>query len=488
LLAGTDPDAAIRAECAFWEAAWANRRGARLVQVGYDWSGPGPAGVTLAGAPGGRVDTIRAMNAALRARLPQGAAWVDLEQVAGELGRERFYDPRRYHWTKQPFSDEGILRLCRALHAAVRALLTGPKKVLVLDLDNTLWGGVVGETGPLGVAICETPEGEAFRAFQRHVKGLSQRGVVLAVASKNNPADAREPFVQNSEMVLKLEDFAGFEASWDPKATSLVRLAESLRLGLDSFVFFDDNPAEREHIRQALPEVDVVDVPEEPALYVRALEAGLWFEAVTQTAEDAARAAQYQAEAGRRGAEAAFGSLDAYLASLEMRATIRPVGEADLDRVVQLIGKTNQFNLTTRRHGPDAVRTLLADPRTVALTVRVADRFGDHGLVAVLFGVPEETAGYEAAQTLRVDTWLMSCRVIGRTVEHLSFATLLEAARARGYTRVLGEYLPTAKNAQVADLYAQLGLELLAEDADGHRRYAGEIAGMVAPRSFVAAD
>lgn len=481
LFTGDDSRAAIDGELAFWNAAWDRRRGAKLVQIGYDWTGPGPAGVTLSGAPGGRIEQVRAMNAALRARLPQGAAWIDLDQIAGEMGRSTFYDPRGYRWTKQPFSTEGLALLCRHLTSSVRALTTGPKKVLVLDLDNTVWGGVVGETGAMGVAIRETPDGESFRAFQQHCKGLSQRGVLLAVASKNNVDDAREPFEKNPDMVLKLTDFAGFEATWEPKAHSLARLAAELRLGLDSFVFFDDNPAEREHIRQALPDVEVVDVPEEPAHYVSALEGGLWFEAVSATAEDAARSGQYQAEAARKSEEAAFGSLDDYLTSLDMRADVRLVDDADLERVVQLLGKTNQFNLTTRRHGADIVRAWMADPRAVLLTVRVTDRFGDHGLVAVLLGAPSEAD----AATLVVDTWLMSCRVIGRTVEHLSWGAALSAARARGYERVRGEFLPTAKNQQVATLYGDMGLRMTSTSPDGRTLYEADLAALPEPKTFV---
>jgi FkbH-like protein len=478
--AALSEDARVEAELALWSAAWERRRGARLIQVGYDWTGPGPAGALQSGASG-RVRLIRRMNEALRARLPAGAVFLDLEQISGELGRERFYDARRYHWTKQPFSEEGTLRLARLLGAAIRALTTGPRKVLVLDLDNTLWGGVVGELGPLGVAVGESPDGEAYRAFQRHIKGLAARGVVLAVASKNNPEDAREPFLQQRDMVLQLSDFAAFEAHWEPKARSLVRIAEGLRLGLDSFVFFDDNPAEREAIRQALPEVEVVEVPEDPAGYVGALEASLLFETATLTAEDAARGAAYQAEQQRRAAEASYASLDAYLRSLEMRAEIHEIDEADLQRVVQLLGKTNQFNLTTRRHGEDRLRAWREDPRSILLSCRVADRFGDHGLVAVLLAVPDA----ERPTRLVVDTLLMSCRVIGRTVEHGLWGHLLPIATARGYTHVQADYLPTAKNAQVAGLYDLFGLSRVADLAGEGTRYEAALADLSPPTTFV---
>lgn len=449
-------------ELAFWSSAWERCQGSRVIQVGYDWMGPGPEGLLLASSSTGRISLIRQLNQALAARLPPGAVFLDLDQLSGTLGRERFYDARRYHWTKQPFSEEGALRLSRALHAATRALLTGPKKVLVLDLDNTLWGGVVGELGPQGVELGESPAGEAFRAFQRYVKGLSERGILLTVASKNNPSDARDVFEQNTDCVLRLGDFAAFEANWEPKARSLVRISERLRLGLDSFVFFDDNPAEREHIRKALPMVEVVEVPEDPSDYARALEASLLFEAAHLTREDTARSAQYQAEALRSQAASAFASLDEYLASLEMHADLRAVEEIDRARVVQLLAKTNQFNLTTRRHDEAWVQSRISDPACVFLSLRVRDRFGDHGLVALLCGVPQ------GPELIRVDTFLMSCRVIGRTVEHHLWGAFLVRARALGYRRVQGEYISTAKNAQVHDLYPALGLKAVARSDELH--------------------
>ena len=201
------------------------------------------------------------VNEALRANLPAGSFFVDLEQVAGMIGRERFYDPRRYFWTKQPFSEAGTVRLAEHIWAGIRAVTTGPKKVLVVDLDNTLWGGVVGEKGPLGIEFGDSPEGEAYRALQKYLKGLAARGIVLAVASKNNAEDAREPFEKNPDMILGLDDFAAFEAGWGPKGQALERIAQTLNLGLDSLVFLDDNPAEGEQVRQAVPEVSVVEPP-----------------------------------------------------------------------------------------------------------------------------------------------------------------------------------------------------------------------------------
>mgnify|MGYP000425904123 CR=1 FL=1 len=444
------------------------RSGARLVQVGYDWLGPGAWGYHLGARQGGPVQVVRELNAKVRASLPAEAYFVDLEQIAGMAGRERFYDLRNYRWTRQPFSDAGLVLLARHLWAGIRAVTSGPKKVLVLDLDNTLWGGIVGEVGALNVQLGDSPDGEAYRTFQEHVRQLGRRGIVLAVCSKNNPADAREPFQKHPDMVLRLEDFAAFEATWDPKPSAIRRIAETLRLGLDSFVFFDDSPAEREQVRQALPEVEVVEVPADPADYVRALEEGLWFETVTLTTADQQRAAQYQAEQQRRLAQAEAAGLPEFLTSLDMRATVRQIDELDMQRVAQLLAKTNQFNLTTRRHTADEVRRLLAKERAIGLTLRLTDRFGDYGLIAVILALPHEEAPLD---TLRIDTWLMSCRAIGRTVEECFFNVLVEQARARGYRKLIGEFIPSAKNGLVADLYQRLGFTPLPDGADGVRRF-----------------
>ncbi|HTU26369.1 MAG TPA: HAD-IIIC family phosphatase [Pirellulales bacterium] len=478
------PAERIADEIAFWQQAWslATRLSPRIVQVGYDWCGPGAMGYLLGRKEHAHLSLVRQLNEALFTQLPPGAAFVDLDAVAGMLGRERFYDARRYYWTKQPFGEEGLVRLAEHAVAAMRAQHTGPKKVLVLDLDNTLWGGVVGETGPLGVELGESPNGEAFRAFHRHVKALSQRGCLLAVCSKNNLDDARQPFLQNPSMHLKLDDFAAFEASWEPKSVAIRRIAATLRLGLDSFVFFDDNPFEREEVRTALPEVTVVNVPEDPTEYIAALERGLYFEAAALTAADSERAEQYRVEQQRRELEAKFSSLDDYLKSLEMQGTVSPVNDAEMPRAVQLLGKTNQFNLTTRRHTEADVRALLARPRSCGMTFRLADRFGDHGLIALVLAVPSDGD----PRALRIDTLLMSCRVIGRTTEQFILRTLILRARELGYERLIGEFIPTAKNKQlVADLYDRLGFSRTTEAADGSVLYMLDLKTAQLPVTFI---
>lgn len=282
-------------------------------------------------------------------------------------------------------------------------------------------------------------------------------------------------------MVLRLDDFAAIEASWEPKSLSIARLAETLNLAPDSMVFFDDNPAEREQIRQAMPMVTVVDVPADPADYIRALEQGRWFETTAITAEDTTRAKQYAVDRQRRELRTGAASLDDYLQSLEMEADVQELHEGDLARVVQLLAKTNQFNLTTRRHGPDAVQRLQGLPGAVALTLRLRDRFGAHGLVAVLLAVPDPSEG----GALRIETWLMSCRVISRTVEHFLFAVLLNHCRNKGIASIVGEYIPTKKNAVVARLYDELGFERSGHAGDGGISYRLDVAAAAQPKTFV---
>lgn len=492
LLAGATGTVAERVDATvgFWQQVWgvlAGAPGTRILQVGLDARFTGPMGVH-AGAQSGEIAVARQASAALRDALPTGAWFVDLERVAGDVGRRHFYDHRQYHWAKQPFTHAGLAALAAHLHAGLRGLRTGPRKVLVLDLDNTCWGGVVGDEGPLGVRLGDDAEGEAFRHFQAWARSLTARGILLAVATKNNEADAREPFEQNPAMVLSLDDLAAFEAHWEPKTVSLQRIASTLNLGLDSLVFVDDNPAEREIVRQTLPQVHVVELPEDPSLYVAAVEAGLHFETVGVTDADRKRARQYKAEAKRKATQATFTSLDDYWESLEMKGDARAVDAGDLPRVVQLVGKTNQFNLTTRRHPHDRVAAWTQDPACLCLTLRVADRFGDHGLVSVMLAVPTEPGepGHDAGgRSLRVDTWLMSCRVIARTVEQAFFSELVRRARDMGVTRLVGEYIPTKKNGQVADLWTRVGATPLPPGDGELRQWVLDLDGFEPPAHFV---
>jgi FkbH-like protein len=331
----------------------------------------------------------------------------------------------------------------------------------VLDLDNTLWGGVIGDDGLAGINLGQGDAiGEAFVAFQRYAKTLAQRGVILAVCSKNEDVNAREPFEKHPEMVLKLEDISCFVANWEDKAANLRRIAQELNIGLDALVFVDDNPAERALVRQLLPQVATPEIPTDPADYIRAVAQHRFFEVISLSNEDFQRTEMYRANAQRKQTASDVGDLNDFLRSLEMRAWVGPVGDLEMDRTVQLIGKSNQFNLTTRRYSEGDIQAMLADSAWETRVIKLADKFGDNGLISVLLSRAE-------GDTLLIDTWLMSCRVLKRGVEQMALNHLAELALSRGLKSLTGEYIPTAKNVLVLNHYADLGFTQVSADADG---------------------
>jgi FkbH-like protein len=416
--------------------------------------------------PGAPASVVTRLNQAIaRAAAEDRVLVLDLEAASAKLGKEAWFDPVRGHPRRQlvsplmaPLYGDTLARVL----AAARGL---SKKCLVLDLDNTLWGGVVGDDGVDNIVIGRgNAAGEAFVAFQRYARALKDRGVILAVCSKNDLATAEVVFQRRPEMVLKRDDIAAFICSWDDKAKGLAQIASALNLGLDALVFFDDDPAERALIRQRLPSVAVPEVPKDPALYARCLADAGYFEATAFTAEDRARAAQYLANA-RRDEEraAAGGDLDRYLGSLQMEMTVGRFEDAALPRVIQLIHKTNQVNLTARRYTEAAVREVRADPRSICLHFRLKDAFGDNGIISLVIA---RRPG-DGEVTFEIDTWLMSCRVIGRGVEAAVLHALAEIARRMGGAELVGDYLPTAKNAVAREHYAKLGFQRIAEDHHG---------------------
>jgi FkbH-like protein len=337
------------------------------------------------------------------------------------------------------------------------------RRVLVLDLDNTVWGGVVGDDGPERLVLGRgDPEGEAFLEVQRTALRLRERGVVLAVSSKNHDEVARTPFRTHPEMLLRESHIAVFQANWSDKASNLAAIAGTLSLGLDALVLLDDNPAERALVRGALPEVAVPELPDEPALYARTLLAAGYFEAAAFTQADRERAEQYTHNARRAELAAQFGDTDAFLRSLDMVARVAPFDAAGRARIAQLVGKTNQFNLTTRRYNEAQVAEFEADSAVWARQVRLEDRLGDNGMVAVV-------VCRRAHEAWTIDTWLMSCRVIGRRLEELTLDLVAAAARAGGARAIVGEFRPTGRNELVRDLYARLGFALVEEGPEGTR-------------------
>lgn len=428
-----------------------------ILQNNFDVPWDDAAGHLGGVEPGARVACLRELNRVLASTAPKGVVVVDVDGVAALCGKARWASARQWHMSKQLPAAECLPVLADVYLGVIRAVAGLARKVLVLDLDNTLWAGVIGEDGLGGIRVgAPSAEGEAHAALQRYALELKGRGVLLAVCSKNNEADARLPFEKHEGMVLRMDDFVAFSANWEDKPSNLRRMARTLNLGVDSFVFIDDNPVERALMRRELPEVAVPEVDAaDPSAFVSILHRGRWFESLALSAEDKGRHASYRANAERVALQAAAVDMGEFLRRLDMRVSRGAFGDAVFDRVTQLLGKTNQFNLTTRRHSREQVRQFASDGGTWTQWFRLEDRFGDNGLVGVMIA----TSMASDAQAWEIDTFLMSCRVIGRRMEDYMAAVLLDAARARGLRRVVGRYFPTAKNGMVASLYERLGFE-----------------------------
>ncbi|MCU1250745.1 MAG: HAD-superfamily phosphatase subfamily [Edaphobacter sp.] len=417
--------------------------------------------------PGTRRSLIDNINRELAEHIPGwGDVLLDVAGLAETVGLADWHDAQQWDMAKFPFSDQLIPLYADHVARTIAGMRGKSAKVLILDLDNTVWGGVIGDDGLEGIRIAQGDTvGEAHLAVQRLALDLRQRGIVLAVASKNTDEVAREPFRTHPEMLLKLEHIAVFQANWNDKATNIQAIAGELSLGLDAMVFLDDNPAERGLVRKLLPQVSVPELPEEPAYYARTLAAAGYFEAVSFAAEDLKRAGFYQDNAKRAILQKTIGGVDAYLASLDMTITFQPFDATGRARIVQLINKSNQYNLTTHRYTDPEVTEAENDPEVFTLQVRLADIFGDNGMISVVISRPCEAGVWE------IDTWLMSCRVLGRKVEHMVLREILDHARAAGVHTLTGTYRPTDRNKLVVDHYARLGFTKLQEDSSGLSRW-----------------
>lgn len=402
-----------------------------------------------------RANFVRTLNLKLSLEAPTFVHFHDINFLSALHGRLNWRDDGLFDLSKIPVSFEYLVPYAEGLAAVIGALFGRNKKCLVLDLDNTLWGGVIGDDGVSGIEIGEgSPTAEAYKRFQLYIKSLKDRGVILAVCSKNEEKNAKEPFLKRTEMPLKIEDFSAFFANWDPKSDNIQRIAQTLNLGLDSFVFVDDNPAEREIVKRNLPEVTVVEMPDDPSLFERTLAGTHYFETVGVTHEDLERTTQYRANALRQEALVTSGeNYEDYLKSLAMSAVIAPFNTDNLPRITQLINKTNQFNLTTRRYSESEIGKVASESCYLTRYVKLKDRFGDNGLISVLIGKFEPDASFS------IETWLMSCRVLKRQVENVLFKNLLEYLVECDVKKITGVYIPTEKNALVATLFSDLGFK-----------------------------
>ena len=418
--------------------------------------------------------TIRSMLNMVNARIVELCAdqkmpLLDIASLAERVGTDRWFDPVQWASYKLPFASD-----CQFTHADYVARMLGSmrgkmRKCLVLDLDNTCWGGAIGDAGLEGIVIGQgNALGEAFLSVQRTALQLRERGIVLAVCSKNNEDNARLPFREHADMLLREEHIAVFQANWTDKPSNLEAIAKALNIGIDSLVILDDNPAERAQIRAALPMIAVPELPDDPSWFSWILSAAGYFETLSFSDEDRLRASSYASNAQRAQVQAKSRDLGEYLTSLEMEMTVGPFDQQGRARITQLINKTNQFNLTTRRYTEAQVQAFEDDPACYTLQVRLQDRFGDLGMIALVIANESIIDGMKA---WTFDSWLMSCRVLGRKVEQAMLQTVVAAAKESGVQLLIGKYLPTAKNNMVREHFDQLGFTLASETDDGVRHY-----------------
>lgn len=399
---------------------------------------------------------------------------IDLKAMIHRFGADRFYSPKMWYMASARFSAEGEKALEEAVAGLIEAEKRPGKKCMVLDLDNTLWGGVIGEDGAEGIELSSCKEGARYRDFQRQLLRMKEKGVLLAVCSKNNERDALEG-LRHPDMLLKPEDFVSMKINWAPKPQNLKEMAEELNLGLDSFVFIDDHPAERAQMRESLTMVEVPEFPSDTSMleqfgneiYKR------WFYTDTASREDGRKTQMYRNNALRNRLQKRTGDLDEFIKSLSIRLTIRRAGREHVGRIVQLVNKTNQFNLTTKRYDEKTVAGMLGDASAEMFLGEVKDRFGDDGICLVCI------VKY-SGDMARIDTFLMSCRVMGRQIEYYFLEGIAESVRDRGCARLSGEYIPTEKNRPCQEFYEKAGFWKTPEgtyemDLEGYRKKTGDL-------------
>jgi FkbH-like protein len=393
---------------------------------------------------------VSRINGELDALASPGLAILDAAHLAANVGLANWHDATLWNMAKLPFSQSFVPIYADYVCRIIAAQRGKSRRCLILDLDNTLWGGVIGDDGLEGILIGQgDATGEAHLNVQQVALGLRDRGVVLAVSSKNEDAVARLPFREHPDMLLREEHIAVFQANWQDKASNIRAIAKALALGLESMVFLDDNPAERLQVRNELPEVAVPELPDDPALYGRTLLAAGYFEAIAFSDEDSKRAIYYQQNA-QRAALTDQSDMEGYLRSLDMEITFSPFNATGRARIAQLINKSNQFNLTTHRYSEAEVKRMEEDDAYFTRQVRLTDSFGDNGMISVIICRKHETHW-------EIDTWLMSCRVLGRRVEEAVLQDIIANARQAGASKLVGRYIPTERNAIVKEHYRKLG-------------------------------
>lgn len=440
-----------------WEALQ-NRYHAVIIQNNFDL--PYESDIGSLAAVRGRNRFVSALNEKLAIYADSHEEFYihDLHGLSTRIGLRKWHNPSQYASYKFAMDYDVMPDVSLGLAKIIRAMLGKARKCLVLDLDNTLWGGVIGDDGVENIKIGhETPAAEAYTAWQEYVLRLKERGVILAICSKNEEEIAKSGF-SHPDSVLKLTDFIAFKANWLPKNENIAAIAKEINIGTDSLVFIDDNPVERQIVRDTMPEVAVPEVDGADVFsYIRAIEEAGYFETVAVSGDDLKRNESYQANKARQKLSESVASYDDFLKSLNMTAEIAEFQPVYFDRIAQLTGKTNQFNLTTRRYTRAEIESMANDPHYITLYGRLTDKFGDNGLISVVIGEKQENE-------LHILLWLMSCRVLKRGLEENMLDVLTAKAIEAGCTKLIGYYYPTKKNKMVAGLYESFGFSMVGND------------------------
>jgi len=428
------------------------RSGALIVINSFEMARSAAYGILDPLMNAGQTAVIQSLNARLRAIVAavSGAYIVDMDQLMLRIGYDRAVDDRYWHFGRAPYR----FQLTRALAATyakfARALKGKAKKCLVLDCDNTLWGGVIGEDGMAGIKLGSTNPDSAFVELHGAILDLYNRGVLIALNSKNNHDDAIEVFEKHPDSLLRPEHFVSTRINWHDKVSNLREIAAELNIGLDSLVFVDDSPFECQYVREALPEVETIELPKDPSGYANIIRDIGSFDSLALSDEDRRRSQMYRAESARDQLKSSAASMEQFLRSLDLRITVGRAGAFHVPRIAQLTQKTNQFNLTTRRYSESDIERMLSDPSWLVYFAELEDKFDRAGIIAVVLVKVDEAIA-------EIDTFLMSCRVIGRGVERALLSKVFEDVKALGVANLTGEYIPTAKNSLAAGFYEELG-------------------------------
>lgn len=461
-----------------WDAL-SEKFGCVIIQNNFEMPSERLLGNREAGVPYGRIDFITRLNVKLYdyAQKHNNFYIHDINYLSADYGLERWHELRHWHLYKYALSVSAIPQFAYSLSNIICSVMGKNKKVLALDLDNTLWGGVIGDDGQSGIEIgSETSEGQSYLRLQKYIKAHKEIGVLLTVCSKNDPENALEG-LNHPDGVLKPNDFALIKANWNEKSLNLEETAQELNLLPESFVFADDNPAECEIVKAQVPEIAVLNFSD-PEECIRYIDKCGYFEVTNLSADDAKRSEMYAANAQRAAAEKKFASYDEFLASLEMTAVIGDFDPVHIPRITQLTNKSNQFNCTTKRYTGAEMETVAKSTDYIRLCGRLTDKFGDNGIVSVVIGEKRNAE-------LHIDLWLMSCRVLKRGMEYAMINRLVEEAKRAGISAIYGYYYPTKKNAMVKELYGDFGFAKISEDDGGNTVWKLETAGYSPKKIFI---